>query len=72
MQHDAPLPCDLGGHVALVTGGNHGIGAATARILAECGASVLVSYLRLTDPPDPGIPESYRRNREADAESVLA
>jgi 3-oxoacyl-[acyl-carrier protein] reductase len=62
---------DLGGHVALVTGGNHGIGAATARVLAKCGAGVLVSYLRMTDPLDPGIPEAYRRNRGSDAEAVL-
>jgi 3-oxoacyl-[acyl-carrier protein] reductase len=63
---------ELRGHVALVTGGNHGIGAATARRLAGCGAGVLVSYLRLRDPVDPGIPEAYRRNRARDAEAVLA
>ena len=62
---------DLSGHVALVTGGNHGIGAATARTLAGCGASVLVSYLRLEDAPDPGIPESYRESRASDADHVL-
>ena len=28
---DAPSALDLSGHVALVTGANHGIGAATAR-----------------------------------------
>ncbi len=58
-------------HVALVTGGNHGIGAATARALAARGARVLITYLRLSDPVDPGIPETYRTTRAADAERVL-
>jgi 3-oxoacyl-[acyl-carrier protein] reductase len=44
-----PPPFDLQGHVALVTGGNHGIGAATALTLASCGAAVVVSYLRIPD-----------------------
>jgi 3-oxoacyl-[acyl-carrier protein] reductase len=65
-------PRDLRTHVALVTGGNHGIGAATARALAACGARVLIAYLRLTDAVDPGIPDHYRRNRAADAEAVLS
>ena len=65
-------PFDLHGHVAIVTGANHGIGAATARTLAACGAGVLVSYLRIADPGDSGIPETYRRNRAADAQHVLA
>jgi 3-oxoacyl-[acyl-carrier protein] reductase len=52
-----PTPdVDLSGHVAIVTGANHGIGAATAKALAGAGASVLLSYLRLDDAPDPGIP----------------
>ena len=39
-------------HVAIVTGANHGIGAAVARRLAQRGVAVLVTYLRVDDPPD--------------------
>lgn len=70
-QPDAP-PVRLDGHVALVTGANHGIGAATARTLAACGARVALAYLRLDDPPDPGIPEAYRAKRAGGAEPVQA
>jgi 3-oxoacyl-[acyl-carrier protein] reductase len=65
------LPYDLRGHVAIVTGANHGIGAATARALALCGARVLVSYLRVSDFTDPALTADYRRQRSADAEDVL-
>jgi 3-oxoacyl-[acyl-carrier protein] reductase len=64
------LPYDLSGHVALITGANHGIGAATAKALAGCGASVLISYLRLADPDD--FPKAYRSNRAKDAGEVLS
>ena len=63
---------DLAGHVALVTGANHGIDAATARALSGCGARVLIAYLRVEDEADPGIPEAYRRSRASDGEHVLA
>jgi 3-oxoacyl-[acyl-carrier protein] reductase len=46
---------DLKGKRALVTGGSRGIGAATALLLAECGADVGIGY----------------RNREKDAEDVV-
>ncbi|MDQ2929890.1 MAG: SDR family oxidoreductase [Gemmatimonadota bacterium] len=46
---------DLKGKRALVTGGSRGIGAATAILLAECGADVGIGY----------------RNREKDAEEVV-
>lgn len=68
---DPPLPYDLAGHVAIVTGANHGIGEATARGLAACGAKVLVSYLRLDDEPDPGMIEAYRVNRARGADHVI-
>jgi 3-oxoacyl-[acyl-carrier protein] reductase len=46
----------LRGKRAVVTGGTRGIGAAVARLLAECGADVCVGY----------------RNRAADADAMVA
>jgi 3-oxoacyl-[acyl-carrier protein] reductase len=64
------LPYDLAGHVAIVTGANHGIGAATALALSGCGASVLLTFFRTQDPAD--FPEPYRTNRSKNADDVLA
>jgi NAD(P)-dependent dehydrogenase (short-subunit alcohol dehydrogenase family) len=46
---------DFSGHVVVVTGASQGLGAATARAFAECGASVCANYL----------PDSRRHNLDA-------
>jgi 3-oxoacyl-[acyl-carrier protein] reductase len=66
------MSTSLVGHIALITGANHGIGAATARTLAARGAAVVVSYLRIPDPGDRGGPELYRSNRSSGGEKVSA
>jgi 3-oxoacyl-[acyl-carrier protein] reductase len=58
-------------HTAIVTGANHGIGAATAEALARRGCAVLCTYLRVGDPDDPGIPQASRDHRAQDATAVI-
>lgn len=43
------IPIDLKGRTALITGGDGGLGAATAASLAEAGANVAVTYQRKPD-----------------------
>jgi 3-oxoacyl-[acyl-carrier protein] reductase len=59
-----------GSHTAIVTGANHGIGAAAAAALAARGCAVLCTYLRVDDPAAPGLPSAYRDNRARDGAPV--
>ena len=63
----------LVGRVAIVSGANHGIGAATAGELARLGADVAVTYLAYTPTDhDPGRPPRYRADREQGPEMAVA
>jgi len=59
------LRIELGGRVAVVTGGSRGIGAAIARLLASAGASVLVTYRQ-------GEAEARRVVKEVEAAGGIA
>src|SRR5579863_9335114 len=59
-----------GSHTAMVTGANHGIGAAVAAALAARGCAVLCTYLRVDDPASPGLPPAYRDYRARDGARV--
>ena len=71
VSEDSLRPDDAAAHVAIVTGANHGIGAATSLALAGAGCAVLCAYWRVEDPSDAAVPEAYRRYRAADAGHVV-
>lgn len=56
-------------HVAVVTGANHGIGAATVRALAAGGCDVLATFLRFE--PDADAQPAYNEARAADGAQLL-
>ena len=62
----------MAGHTAIVTGANHGIGAAAAAALAQRGCGVLCTFLRVEDAADPAIPPAYREHRARDAAAAVA
>lgn len=67
----------LEGRIALVTGANHGIGAATALALARRGADVVITYLRGTNFDEseqngPHRDTQYRTQRDQTGEAVKA
>jgi NAD(P)-dependent dehydrogenase (short-subunit alcohol dehydrogenase family) len=57
----------LTGKVALVTGGSRGIGAASARALADQGADVAISYVASSDKADAVVRELRARGVQARA-----
>ena len=68
---DATTLPGLVGRTAIVTGANHGIGAATAVRLASAGASVLLTYLSIEAGESADLGDQYARARAQDAGAVL-
>lgn len=67
------IPLPLAGRTALVTGANHGIGAATAVALARKGADVAITYLRTGgDGGGSGVGAAYAHARLSEGDDVAA
>jgi NAD(P)-dependent dehydrogenase (short-subunit alcohol dehydrogenase family) len=62
-----PMTKKLSGKVALVTGGSRGIGAASARALADEGADVAISYVASPDKAEAVVAELKARGVKARA-----
>ena len=65
------LDTKLKDKVAIVTGANHGIGAATAKALAMQGVEVLISYLRLGESYSKHRISQYKKNQTASADKII-
>jgi len=61
------IRADLGGRVAVVTGGSRGIGAAVARRLAASGATVVVNYRDRADAAQAVVSEVAAAGGKAEA-----
>lgn len=57
--------------VALVTGANHGIGAATAKALAKEGVKVFISYWRPQEDEQASREKKYQENRSMTADKIV-
>src|SRR5260370_29694800 len=66
-QRRNPMTKSLTGKVALVTGGSRGIGAASARPLADEGANVPISYVASTDKAEAVVKELKAKGVKAPA-----
>src|SRR6476469_1472246 len=66
-QRRNPMTKTLTGKVALVTGGSRGIGAASARALADEGANVAISYVASADKAEAVVAELKAKGVQARA-----